>query len=227
MGPEHRWRVAVLDSGWDPSSGLPVLAFARFDAPAGTCSGAELSDPLGHGTRVARIIASTSPPPGLLIARVLDAQGLASAAALAAALDWAIAQGAQLVHMSLGLSQDRAVLRDAVAAAVRAGALLVASCPARGAPSYPAGYAGVLRASGDARCSTEDLSFLGDSEDKTGAEFGGCVRLPGEDRARGASIGAAHVTRLIITQTPPGTRLDQVRTQLIARAAFQGRERRG
>jgi hypothetical protein len=220
MEPDSRWRVAIIDSGLDPSSACPVLACARFD----TAEPQEqaVDDPLGHGTRVAGIIASASRPPELLIARVLDAQGLASAAALAAAMQWAVARGAQLLHMSLGLSQDRAVLRDAVAAAVRAGVLLVASSPARGALTFPAGYEGVLRASGDARCQADEISSLGDGV----AEFGGCVRIGGEERARGASIGAAHVTRFIVSHTAPGGVLAQVRSRLAELAAYHGRERR-
>lgn len=223
MAPELRWRVAILDSGLDPTAALPVRESARFEAlePGVRCERA-LDDVLGHGTRVAQIIASAACRPELLIAQVLDAKGLSSAAALAAAVEWAVARGAHLLHMSLGLSQDRAVLRAAVGAAVNAGALLVAACPARGAMTYPAGYDGVLSATGDARCQADEISLLGGGS----AAFGGCVRVGSEEQARGASIGAAHVTRFIIAHARPGGRIGELRGQLARLAAYRGRERR-
>ncbi len=57
----------------------------------------------------------------------------ASAAAVAAAVDWAVAAGADLIHMSLGLAADRAVLGAAVQRAVELGRIIVAAAPrARG-----------------------------------------------------------------------------------------------
>jgi hypothetical protein len=223
MAPELRWRVAILDSGLDPAVALPIRESARFEVSE-TLVRREpaLPDMLGHGTRVAQIIASAEPRPELLIAQVLDARGMASAAALAAAVAWAVSNGAQLLHMSLGLAQDRAVLREAVAAATGAGALLVASCPARGAMTYPARYDGVLSASGDARCQAGEISALGEGY----AEFGGCVRIGSEERSRGASIGAAHVTRFIIAHARPGEPIAALRTRLATLAAYRGPERR-
>lgn len=223
--PEHCWRVAIIDSGLDPATGLPVVASCRFDGEDGRSAPKDsIDDVSGHGTRVTRIIASASSPPALLIAQVLDAKGRATPAGVAAALRWACGQGARIIHMSLGLAADRAVLAQAVSDALGTGAIVVASAPARGAMSFPARYPGVLSATGDARCGPDQISVLGGQ----GAQFGGCVLRPAgmaEPRG-GASIGAAHVTRFIVSHVLPGSSPGQVRADLAANASFHGRERR-
>jgi hypothetical protein len=58
-----RWRVALIDSG-ATATGLGVCASARFklrDAKV-TCE-AVREDPTGHGTRIARLIASVERTP--------------------------------------------------------------------------------------------------------------------------------------------------------------------
>lgn len=223
--PEHPWRVAIIDSGLDPAAGLQVAAQRRFDGEDGRAVRPDaIADALGHGTRVAQVIASAERPPVLLVAQVLDAGGRATPAGVAEALAWACEQDAQIIHLSLGLAADRAVLAQAVADALRAGVVVVASAPARGTMSWPARYPGVLSATGDARCAPDQISTLGEQ----GAEFGGCVmRPPGMREPRGgASIGAAHVTRFIVSHVRSGSPAAQVRAELAVRASFHGRERR-
>jgi len=159
---------------------------------------------------------------------VLDHRGVTTAAALAAAIDWSVREGANLIHMSLGLREARQILAKAVAAAVEAGCIIVASTPARGEGTYPARYAGVIRATGDARCQRDEISDLHSKQ----ADFGGCPRYASESassgRARlgGASLGAAHVTRLLVAQLGPELKSVAVRTQLSAVARYSGVEDR-
>ena len=238
--PESGWRVAIVDSGLRADAALRVAAARRFvDDDGAVLEQEPVEDALGHGTRVAQVIVRMPRPPELLIAQALDARGAATPAAIAAAIDWSHRQGAQLVHLSLGLAQDRAVLARAVEQALRAGLLIVASAPARGALPYPAAYPGVMAATGDARCAREQISALG----RPGADFGGCVlqaatmpavarmggaeAVPGAAPARGgASIGAAHLTRFVVQHLLAGSSPAQVWEQLRARATFLGRERR-
>ncbi|MHB1872511.1 MAG: subtilisin-like serine protease QhpE [Steroidobacteraceae bacterium] len=218
------WRVAVIDSGIGPQANVPVREARRFeDLDGKILAGAAQPDGAGHGTTITRIIASAERPVDLLIGQVLDGHGRCTAAAVAAAVEWALSGGAQLVHLSLGLRADRAVLAEAIARAVRSGALVVCASPARGAPVFPAAYPGVLRATGDARCGRDEIAALGTRE----ADFGACVTtdLPGSNTARGASIGAAHVSRIILSHLEAGSSLATVRTILAARAAFRGPER--
>jgi subtilisin family serine protease len=224
--PDRAWRVAIVDSGIDPPQSPRVSRARRFvDEGNRVVESEAVADPIGHGTVVAGIIDSAGRPVRLLAAQVLNERGRSTAATLAAAIDWALRQHAQLLHFSLGLRHDRPILRAAIERAIAAGLLVVAATPARGAACYPASYPGVIRATGDARCAREEISDLGASS----AEFGACP-MDGSDAARvsrGASIGAAHLSRFIVTHLAVGLAPAAARQSLIRLAAFRGPERRG
>src|SRR6516225_627670 len=223
--PESAWRVAVIDSGVGPSAPAPVRSARRFIDRGAQIIEAELApDPTGHGTVVAQIIASAGVPMELCVAQVTDAEGRATPAAVAEALSWALAQPAQLIHLSLGLRHDRAVLAAAIARGIAAGAVIVASTPARGVRTYPATYRGVIRATGDARFGREEFSHLA----TPWADFGACaVHWSSNAQAqRGASVGAAHLTRFILAHLPPSTEPAAISRSLAAYARYRGAERR-
>jgi hypothetical protein len=223
--PESAWRIAVIDSGIGPSDPPSVWSACRFIANDAQIIEAELApDPTGHGTVVAQIIASAGVPMELCIAQVTDAQGRATPAAVAAALSWAFAQRVQLIHLSLGLRHDRAVLAAAIARAVAVGIIVVASTPARGARTYPAAYPGVIRATGDARCGSEEISHLATAW----TDFGACAvhSSPDGHAQRGASVGAAHLTRFILAHLPPAVEPAAVVRSLARHARYRGAERR-
>ena len=222
---EDCWRVAVIDSGLDLASTLDVRARCAFK-PDGTVQPSAESRPdvTGHGTRVAGVICSGAKVPRLIVAQVLNERAVASVAALVGAIHWALDQGAQLIHMSLGIAAPREELGVAVACALDCGTIVVASAPARGTRPFPARYPGVIAATGDARCGPPEVSALF----APNADYGGCVRLPadGNGRGRGASIGAAHVTRFIVEHVDPGASIETVRSRLAALASHHGVERR-
>lgn len=180
-------RIGVLDSGIGGTAGAAVVA--RADFPAGARAPDEVRDALGHGSAIAAIIAAAVPGCALLDARIFHAQLRCSPAQAAAGIDWLVAEGAQLINLSLGLRSADAVLQAACERALGAGVVLVASAPARGEPVYPAAWTGVIRATGDARCARGEISWLATAQ----ADFGGHVRSP-DERVAGASIGCAHVS---------------------------------
>src|SRR5450631_3096028 len=197
------WRVCLIDSCGSWPGAIDTAAFVsdgqRLELRA------TVTDPSGHGSRIAQLFTTSGTPIELLLGQVFLTAGATSGAAVAAAVDWAIARRASLIHMSLGLEADRAVLKGAVAHAIGSGCIIVASMPARGASVYPAAYPGVIRATGDARCEPGELSCLGPWF------FGGCARFAGCGKAgsgvgagaaaaaaAGASVGAAWVTRHIL-----------------------------
>ena len=212
----------------------PVAACRFIDDGHSVLCSALVPDSLGHGTSVAEVICSgrnTAWRCDLLIGQVLDHRGVTTAAALAAAIDWSVREGADLIHMSLGLREDRQILAEAVAAVVEAGCIIVASTPARGEATHPARYAGVIRATGDARCQWDEISDLHSGQ----ADYGGCPRYALEPAASdhanairlgGASLGAAHVTRFLAENVAPGLDAAAVRTQLSAMARYTGVENR-
>ncbi len=243
----ERWRVAVLDSGLSDPKAAPVasraaVAACRFiDTGEEVVAAPAIRDPIGHGTAVAGVICSEltgssderavvrhSPTSmELLVAQVLDHRGVATAAGLAAAIRWSLGEGANLIHMSLGLRGDRRVLAEAVGLALEGGCVVVASAPARGEVTFPARYPQVIRATGDARCQTGEISALESAQ----ADFGGCPRYGveggwGSDRFGGASLGAAHVTRFLVGRISPGDGVTAVRAQLREMARYRGVEMR-
>lgn len=195
-------------------------ALAGSVTAANAFAGGQLAeDSQGHGTTIARIILHHAPQAQLLDAQAFGPGARAEPAAVADALGWLVAQRARLINLSLGLAHDRDVLRTAVAEALAAGLILVASTPARGPAVYPAAYPGVVRVTGDARCAPGELSALGGEP----ADYGACPRnldgTPG-----GASLAAAHVSGLLALGLSTA---DSDADAILGRAVrFRGRERR-
>jgi len=168
LDPEHTaWpttrgegvTVAVIDSGVDRDQ--PDLA-GRVDA------GVDLVDPgtppddgYGHGTHVAGIIAAEpgngvgmaglAPDVRILPVRVLDDDGDGSFERTARGIRWAVDHGAQVVNLSLTLSEDDPQVRHAVQYAVDHDVVVVAAagnrpCSDSGVDEtvYPAAYPQVI-----------------------------------------------------------------------------------
>jgi subtilisin family serine protease len=218
-------RVALLDSGVNSALEEQVLASRAFlqKAEGGIAETTAVEDQLGHGSALAELIVSEAPRTQLLSAQIFTQKLGCTPLEVAAGLDWAVAQGAQIINMSFGLREDRPILREACARALAAEVILVAAAPAQGAAVYPADYEGVIRATGDARCEPGDISFL----DSAQADFGGCVRslVPA---VSGASTGCAYVTGKIAYCLGSGAALngDEAREWLVQQARYRGRERR-
>jgi hypothetical protein len=212
------WRVALIDSCGEWPGAVGAAAFASVEGRIE--HSATVADPSGHGSRIAQVITGGDALCELMVAQVFISAAPTSAAAVAAAVDWSLANGAELIHMSVGLAADRAVLATAVANAAAAGCIIVASLPARGKPVYPAGYPDVVRATGDARCAPGEVSCLGPWH------FGGCACAKmGSIMAAGASVGAAWVTRKILSG-PKVRGGGEAVEALEAIAAYRGPERR-
>lgn len=216
-------RVGVIDSGCSPAQAHALAAARRFWLADGLLhDGKPEPDRLGHGSAVVACLQEQAGQVPLLLAQVFTGQASTSALQVAGALLWLAEQGATLVNLSLGLHQDRPVLRQACAEVQAAGVLLCASSPAQGAPVYPAAYPGVVRMTGDARCAPGQWSWLNSAQ----ADFGGYV---GERSMAGASLGCAAMTGRIaaLLQQQPGLGREQVLAWLQAHAAFVDPERRG
>lgn len=144
--------VAVIDSGVDaahPAVGGRVSRHLRVDL-AGE-SPTVVDDPtavdlVGHGTACAGIIASIAPGASIISIRVLGPDNRGKGHAVAAAVDWAIANGVHVVNMSLSSRSEAmfATFHELADRAYFANTLLV--CAANNVPgaSYPSLFAAVL-----------------------------------------------------------------------------------
>lgn len=213
-------RVAVVDSGCSAVHAPRVRAAAAFVIGDGGLDEVPvIEDVLGHGSRVADILLHGAPQAELLVAQVFRERLTTTAAQVAAAIDWAVANGAQLVNLSLGLREPRPALAQACARAVAAGVVLCAAAPARGQAVYPAAFAGVLRVSGDARCAPGELAAIGSAE----IDFGAHVRpLGGRLTGAGASMACAWLSGLAAQYLASGGGVETLRDWLEEKACHRG-----
>jgi subtilisin family serine protease len=185
-------RVALIDSAIDPAH--PEIAgsvVAQFDVSATPAK------PSRHGAGMAGAIAGhqqidgAAPAAQLLVARAFDETGDGARAVgldLLAALDWAVAQKAQIVNMSFAGPADPLLARMLEAAAAR-GIILIAAAgnDGRGAPpAFPGADPHVIAVS-----ALDEQSRLYDR-----ANRGGYVALaaPGVDVLVAAPGGAYDLT---------------------------------
>jgi subtilisin family serine protease len=168
-------KVAVIDSGimlnhpdligqWSYAAGQPAVAHVFLSTPLsdGCIVPGEPSDDDGHGTHVAGTIAAASTiagapavgiagvAPGVRVMpiKALDCEGSGYLSDLAAAVDFAAANGAAFINMSLG-ARTRACpsyMQNAVNNAAGNGVLVIAAAGNDGDTTinYPAGCAGVV-----------------------------------------------------------------------------------
>ncbi|TDF84017.1 S8 family serine peptidase [Pseudomonas sp. H9] len=217
-------RVGVIDSGCSALQGARLDGARRFWLEQGMlCEGELQADALGHGSAVLARLLSQVDDVSVSIAQVFDSRGATSVLQVSAALLWLVEQGVDVINLSLGLTQDRPVLRQACAQAQAAGVLLCASSPARGGPVYPASYPGVVRITGDARCANGQWSWLNTAQ----AEFGAAVGEQGGPA--GASLACAALSGQMCSwlQAHRGASHEQLLGYLRDNATFVGPERRG
>lgn len=215
-------KIGIVDSGCSREQGARVAASAAFVLDGQTVRRvAPQDDRLGHGTRVTGILLGSAPQAQLLVAQVFRERLSTSAAQVAAAMDWAVLQGARLVNLSLGLREPRPVLAAACARALDAGVVLCAAVPAIGPTVYPAGFTGVLRVTGDARCALGEIAALGAAH----ADFGAYVRpIDGSLAGAGASMACAHLARLAARHLAAGGSAASLRDWLVTQSCYHGME---
>ncbi|WP_307671278.1 S8 family serine peptidase [Streptomyces sp. V2I9] len=102
-------KIAVVDTGIDATH--PDLA-GKVVAERNFSGSPDAKDRNGHGTHVASTAAGTgakdsrfkgvAPGARLINAKVLDDQGIGDDSGIIAGVDWAVAQGADVINMSLG-----------------------------------------------------------------------------------------------------------------------------
>jgi thermitase len=128
-------KVAVIDSGIDLShpafrdalvSTGDMWDWVSADAVPQDEKGGGNDHGYGHGTAVAGIILQIAPKAKLMPLRVLDAKGEGDTANVIAAIDFAVAHGANVINLSLGTDYDKS-LDSVIKSATKAGVFVIAS----------------------------------------------------------------------------------------------------
>lgn len=143
--------VAILDTGIDlqhPMFSGHLLLLNNSDLISDTNTPDDVGPGLawGHGTHVAGVIHALAPDAQLMPLRILDSQGRGNTFVLAYAIELAVANGADVINLSLGADCRSQVLADTIAAALAQGVLIVAAAGNDGNPALqcPAGTPGVI-----------------------------------------------------------------------------------
>ena len=119
-------KVAVLDSGIELLSGIPVsssinLVKEEQDLPY------YMNDMVGHGTAVADIIYQICPNTQIYSVRVLDKDNKGRLSDIVQGIYWCIERGVDIINMSFGTWNHSEILQEAIQAASNQGILIVAS----------------------------------------------------------------------------------------------------
>lgn len=148
-------KVAVIDTGIDlthPDSQTNIKGGYNAIRP-----GRSANDDNGHGTHVAGIIGAVNntigaigvgPQVDLYAVKVLNRSGSGYLSDIIEGIDWSIANGIQVINMSLGTNSNIQSFHDAVIRANQAGIVQVAAAGNDGAAvDYPAAYQEVIAVS--------------------------------------------------------------------------------
>lgn len=156
--------VAVIDSGVDtshPDLGESLLPGASFVGYNGVFQPGQKVEPVsrnindvdGHGTHIIGTIAATvnnnlgvagiAPHAAILPVKVIH-NGSGTNTALAAAILWAVNEGADIINLSLGVRTDDPVVHAVVTHAANQGVLLLAAIGNCGSTPLPAACGGSL-----------------------------------------------------------------------------------
>jgi hypothetical protein len=147
-------RVAILDTGAEVGhsmlSGRVVGTWDFVNEDADVSEQADgidndgdgrVDEALGHGTHVAGVVRQVAPGAQLLIARVLNSDGVGDMLDVARAIRWSVASGARVINLSLGSLTYSAAVQLALDEAAAARVVVVASAgnwAAHDPQEYPA-----------------------------------------------------------------------------------------
>ena len=193
--------VAVVDSGIHRShphirSVLNVICINSTGSET-----PDWNDRLGHGTAVAAAIQDFEPSAELLAVRVFERSLTASVASLVGAIQWSVLHGADLINLSLGVSEPKhaEVMREVVSETARAGSIIVAAGHEAGVNWLPGSLEGVVRVELDWGIPRGQFVSIADSEGAVFRTSGYPRSIPGvspEYNLKGLSFAVANMTGL-------------------------------
>ena len=160
------------------------------------------NDRLGHGTAVAAAIQDCEPSAELLAVRVFERALTASVASLVRAIEWSVLHGADLINLSLGVSDPKhiEVMREVVRDTAKAGSIIVATGREADVDWLPGSLEGVVRVELDWGIPRGQFASVSDSEGAVFRTSGYPRSIPGvapEHNLKGLSFAVANMTGLV------------------------------
>ena len=186
--------IAILDSGIHAAHPHVMGVKAGFNA---TDVGAETEwmDRMGHGTAVAGAIRSLAPEAQFLAVKIFEGGLRTNLDVILRGVEWALAQGAELINLSLGTTN--AAHAERLAEWVERGGIWVSAASANGVEAYPGALPGVIGIELDSTLEREERREIGEMR------FAASPyprEIPGVSRERnlqGISFAVANVTGLL------------------------------
>jgi subtilisin len=228
-------RVAIVDSGVDGAH--PALAGRLRRSLRVELDGEEtrvVDDPeggdvVGHGTACAGIVAGIAPAAELLSIRVLGPDNRGKGRAVAAAVDWAVAEGVEVVNLSLSSRSEAmfAAFHELADRAYFANSLLVCAVNNLPGPSYPSLFASVVSVAAH-DVADPDVWFYNPAPPVEFGAYGLDVDVAWRDggriRATGNSFAAPHLAGQAarLRSRYPAASPFEIKTLLAATAASPG-----
>jgi subtilisin family serine protease len=217
--------VALLDTGLDVDhpelAGVTILPGHNFIDGNDDVSEPETGVLAGHGTFMTGLVTAVAPDAAILPIRVLDGDGQGNAFVVAAGIYHAVAEGADIINLSLATQDANTILSQAVEEATDEGVTVVAAAGNSNAPIalFPAAHTGVIAvASTDEGDLKSEFSSYGEhvSISAPGTEV--VSTIPGGHYARwnGTSLSTAIVSgsAALVIALDPGASPVEVQNEL-------------
>jgi hypothetical protein len=204
-------KVGVIDTGVSrthPDLQGNIAGCVSFIVGVATCE-----DDNGHGSHVSGIIAAlnngigvvgVAPDAKIYALKTLDKNGSGYLSDIISALDWSVANGIQVVNMSLGTSSDIQSFHDAVIRAANAGIIEVVAAgnsgPSANTVMYPGAYPEVIGvAATDSSDSVPSWSSRGPQVDiaAPGVNIYSTYKNGGYTTMSGTSMATPHVAGVV------------------------------
>jgi subtilisin family serine protease len=138
-------KVAIVDSGIDKNDprlqGVSIEGWTiKLGATGHAMLGSDCHDENGHGTDIAAAVIQVAPDVTLQAVKIMDERLRTSADLMAAGIETAFRNGAQIINLSLGTPNmgKALLLRDCCSLAVESGSVVLAAAHPKGERAYPA-----------------------------------------------------------------------------------------
>lgn len=218
--------IAIIDTGIAPHSELTISGgTSTVDYTD------EWTDDHGHGTHVAGVIAGkrndqgiagVAPDANIYAVKALDQNGEGNLDDVLQAIDWSIANGMDIINLSLGMTESDPLLEEIINQAFQSGILVVGASGNKGESNsvlYPALYENVIAVSAvDAKLNLTAFSSTGAAVEYSapGINIVSTFLNGSYGTANGTSQAAPHVVGMLalLKEKYPGKSSTELRSEL-------------